>query len=433
MTSVRCLAFACLCLVLPAVAAAQATSTAPAVELQGPYLDRKAGFSIQYPVGTDRQRVTSSTNLVQWVCRDAATNAVSWAVTVQRAVEGKDAVNVKAYASTVVDKLAKSGFKSEYLQIGELAGKDMFEIAGASTVLGKVAFWQRQVWVQDQPGAFLIVLVSGPVDAKDKLDAIFRAVTPTLKLYDAAALLKAQEESLHRGKEFLAGLTEEKLRQAADPKPRCFLLKSEGKPVACLIETSQVVETPFPGLRVTLKSLVKLKEPVQITRQMTVAWNLSKETWQDVTTVGARKDTEDGTLENGTVNCVTVTAANKPPTQKHSAKAPEGYLPHAIQMMLPRLLPLDKKASYSFRGYVFGADRFNPVDMTVEGRESCMVGSKKVECVRLTDQQQDGEGLVRADSAGNVLEIRSSSNVVIESCTPEELLKEFPAAKDLLK
>ena len=206
MTSVRCLAFACLCLVLPAVAAAQATSTAPAVELQGPYLDRKAGFSIQYPVGTDRQRVTSSTNLVQWVCRDAATNAVSWAVTVQRAVEGKDAVNVKAYASTVVDKLAKSGFKSEYLQIGELAGKDMFEIAGASTVLGKVAFWQRQVWVQDQPGAFLIVLVSGPVDAKDKLDAIFRAVTPTLKLYDAAALLKAQEESLHRGKEFLAGL-----------------------------------------------------------------------------------------------------------------------------------------------------------------------------------------------------------------------------------
>lgn len=428
MTTLRRISWTCLILALPAVAAAQATSTAPTVELAGPYMDRRVGFSIKYPAGADRQRVTSATNLVSWSSRDAATGAIGWTLTVQRATEGDKAVNVKAYASTVVDKLATGGFKSESLQVGQLAGKDMFEIAGKSSFAGKAVFWQRQAWVQGEPGHFLIVLVSGPVDAKDKLDALFQAVAPTLQLYDRAVLQKAQAESLQRGKEFLAALTVERLRKAAG-SPQYFLMKMGGKTVGYLVQKVEFINNPSPELKAGMKSFLDVQGKHEISREMTYAADRSREAWHNVTVSGKNKDVEDVIVKDGQIACTITPSDGKAVT--HQAKAPEGYLSPALRLVLPRLLPLDKNVGYSFLSYVPGSPQFHELTVTVEGKQARTAGGKSVEYVRLIDLQEGGEGSVLADADGNVLEIRSSANFVIEACTSDELLKAYPAAKDV--
>ena len=74
--------------------------------------------------------------------------------------------------------------------------------------------WKRQVWILAEPDRFLIVMITGPVGSKTQLDQISQAVLETLELSDPKAALAAKEESLNRGREFLAALSKKKLAGA---------------------------------------------------------------------------------------------------------------------------------------------------------------------------------------------------------------------------
>ncbi len=440
MAAVLAVAFAA-----PAVQAqTSAPTTAPAdQELSRlKYVDLTHGFTLHPPIDTIRERLTTGTQIVGWTRRDAKTAAIVWTLTVQRAAEGKQAVEMKAYSLKVLDKLAAEGFKKDDVKLYDIDGRASFDIQGISGT-DKVKFFQRQVWIQNLPGQFLILVISGPPDQRAALDKTLTAVIGTIKIVDPKQAAKQREENLGRGKELLAGLDAKKLAAAIQKEPRYFLLKIKGKD-GKLADAGYMVQEESAATRdnvegFEIKSWVYAKMDMTIVKKriMFISGDGSTEQWSESATVtdGGKtlKLVEEGSFQDGQVACKVTDAAGKAANQ--TLKAPkEYYISHAVDLMLPRLVDLKKPATYSFMGYDSqGAGRLDTRTLSVEEGEKITIGDKAIDCIRTTQQTSlDAEpATLYVDDKGGVVRMTTADGLLLETATLDEVAKLFPGVKNV--
>lgn len=407
----------------------QASTSAPADGLAPRHTDLRNGFSLCPPSGTERQRVTSASQIVSWVSRDASTNAINWTLGVEK-IPLKEKVTLKTLGPEIVESLAKSeGLKADYTRSGKLGEKETFEFAGP-VVVGKGQLWKRQLWVQQTPTSCLVVAISGPAAAKEKLDTLFTAVIGTLELSDPAKFEQILKANLQAGKDLLAGATQEKIKGLVRSEPQYFILKYQGKTVGYTVQREHAITTPWPGVSVTSQTVLDLQGHRVLTRELAVSLDRTKESWTESLKVDNQPpDVEEGSFANGEITCSLKFAGEKPATSK--SKSPPEYAPKALGLLLPRLIPQDKAGSYAVFTYNAAKIMFETRTLVADGKTTLALGDKTVDCFRLTDQSglEAQPASLYLDASGNVLQMQTTEGLTMQSTTEAEVLKAFPKAK----
>ncbi len=142
---------------------------------------------------------------------------------------------------------------------------------------------------------------------------------------------------------------------------------------------------------------------------------------------------EDGLKENELiVNKVVV--EGKAETRKK--RVPEKrYLPQATGMLLPRLMDLKTPGGYAFAAYNSEANSFDMRTFTVVGPEQIVLGGRKVDVVRATDQPTAASepAVLHLDPKGDLLRMQTEDGLVMERSTASAIRRRFPNAADILK
>jgi hypothetical protein len=423
----------CGLLSISSAALAQATASAPAVELTARYTDLRGGFSLCPPAGIERQKQTSPSQLVSWVWRDPASKAIVWTLAVQRVADPQNPVGVKTYGPIAIEKLGKAeGFKADYIRNGTLGQNETFEFAGES-VISKARFWQRQLWVELKVGQFLVFQINGPPGSKEMLDGVFAAATATVEISDPAKLEQILKANLKAGSEVLAAATADKVKALAGPQALWFLLSFKGKPIGYTMQQAQLMDDKS-GLSVETRTVIDLQGHRVLIRRMTVSLDRAGEKWKETFAVDSQPgDVEDGSLENGEVSCKLTSSGARPVANK--SKAPPEYLPKALGLLLPRLMPLDKSGAYSFFSYNAARNMFETRTLVIQGNEKITLDGKEVTAVKIVDQSgiEAPPANLYVDKDGNVLRLETSEGLTLEVATEAAVLKAFPKAKDAAK
>ena len=402
------------------------------------YTDPVHGFSIRPPAGVEREREFSASRLVSWRRRDQQIGAILWTLSIQRAVRDKEEIGLKPFSKQLAERLRREDkFKIDSIDLSPVAGKQAVHLRGET---GGVRFWQRQVWVLTRPGESLIILIRGPVTMKDRLDAICEQVLGTLRLTDPKQAQELQRKNLARGQEFLAGLTGKRYAAALRAKPQWFLLQLKGKNVGFRrVVEARARRDRTDGYEVTMWVMLDLPgvDVRLLKRTLFVTADGKLERWAKQLRVGSEGKgqavQEDGLKENELiVNKVVV--EGKAETRKK--RVPEKrYLPQATGMLLPRLMDLKTPGGYAFAAYNSEANSFDMRTFTVVGPEQIVLGGRKVDVVRATDQPTAASepAVLHLDPKGDLLRMQTEDGLVMERSTASAIRRRFPNAADILK
>ncbi len=422
---------------------ASATCTTAAdgvIELAPRYTDSRHGFSLCPPAGTERTIETSPMRLATWRKRDAKTKAIAWTLSVLRASAGKEKVDLNAYSRGLVQSLLrKENFRVESAKVTKLSGKGAIDLSGVTG--GRRRVWQRQVWVQAEPGRFIIVQLSGPAGMKAQLNTIFGKVLATLEIIDPKVAAASRKANLARGRKLLAELTDKKLAEILRTKPQWFLFRKKDKYIGFM----KVVESPakrentngcevkvwlwlqkgFKGLPLRSKQIM-----FAAADRKTERW--SRRVWVDLGKgkIGYVRD-ENGIRQDNTITCKLEAGGR---AKARTVVIPPGnipiYQPKAINCLLWRLMDLKNKTGYAFAVYNTRANGFDMRTLTVVGPEQIELDGKKVEAVRVTDQAAEDAGAETTwlDSKGFPLRA-GQGDVVVIAVTRSEVLRKFPRAE----
>ena len=433
------------------------------VELDRRYIDPLNGFSLRPPAGLERTRETGSARLVSWQKRDPDRGAVLWTFSVLRAAGASNRqIDLKHFAEALADKLrVEESYRVESSELSTLAGKPAIYLRGTTGGVGK--FWQKQVWVQvrppqvasasrpaatmepgeaagDRAGQFLVVVMTGPADMKDSLEALSNRVLETLEVTDPQAVQEERKRRLDRGQELLASLTPEILAAAAPREPQWFLLRLGERDAGFMyMAAARARREGVDGVEV--RSCVLLAAPKTerrvLRRAMFAPADRSVERWGELLEVGegptATRVQEEGLKQEELIVC-TVSQSGR--TETRQQKIPPGiYLPRATGVLLPRLVDRNKPQAYAFAVYGSEANSFDMRSFVVVGPETVTIDGRRVSAVRATDQPAaDTEATsLWLDKDGGILRMVSPDGLVIEPVSRERVVRAFPEAEKVVR
>ena len=166
--------------VVAAPAVAQVAPATQAAELDRRYIDPINGYSLRPPADAERKRETSRARLISWVHRDAKSRAIVWTLSVGQVFETHDNVDLEPYSKALADRLKREQlFESKKVRLSTLSERPAIDMEGA--IGGDFNLYQRQVWVLAEPNRFLVIMLTGPLDAAGSLGAMMDQVLQTLE------------------------------------------------------------------------------------------------------------------------------------------------------------------------------------------------------------------------------------------------------------
>ncbi|MCK4602558.1 MAG: hypothetical protein KAU28_08840, partial [Phycisphaerae bacterium] len=343
------------------------------VELGKRYVDPLHGFSLRPPAGTDRQRQRVAARLVSWTKRDPRTGAIAWTLSVLKVTETNEKIELKPYSQALAKKLqTQENFREVTTELAPVAGKAAIHLRGVSG--GSLGLWQRQVWVLTKARKFLIIKITGPVDMKDRLDAICGAVLATLEVTDPKKALEKRKELLARGEKLLAGLTDKKLTDATHGEPQWCLLRFKGDDVGFMLTTESATRREGRrGYEVKLWVMSRLPkdQPRLLKRVLFTTVDRKLERWTESLQIGSGPTSvvigEDGIRQDDVIVC-NFARGDRIDTNKKAVPASlTFYLPRAIGLLLPRLVDLQEQTSYAFAVYAGDVNDFDMRTLKVIG------------------------------------------------------------------
>ena len=406
------------------------------VRLGKRYIDALRGFSLRPPANTQRRRINSPTKLVSWSHRDPGTGAIDLTLTVLLRSEKRKSLDLDVYAKDLAKELKhKQRFQVDSATTTKVAGKNAIDLRGKSVDL--VGLWQRQTWVWDERGRFLIFVFSGPSNTIDRINTVCRSVLDTVRLIDPTTSMAAHEENLKRGERLLAGLTDKKLSAVFKKQDRWYLLRVKGKDVGYMvIRTSPKRREGADGYEV--RSLVKIQLPKddvrQVRRMQFSTANRSVARWREKMTVGqgprAVTSIEDGIRQGNMILChLRQGIEDRPRNKSISSHVASIYLPRAFGMMLPKLVSLESKVAYAFGAYNSQVNDFDMRTFTVKGEEKIVVASREMQALRVEDQPAADAEPARlwVDARGELLRMETDEGLIMEKSTRGAVVRRFPA------
>jgi hypothetical protein len=410
--------------------------SAPAVELDRRYIDPLHGFSIRPPAGAERARDPSTSRLVSWNLREKGN--IVWTLAVQQFVETQDKIDLPAYSKALVDKLKSDGrLNVSSCTLTKVADKPAIDLCGTPA---KLAFYQRQVWVQAEAGRFLVFQITGPQDMQAKLDDLLTASLVTAQFIDPQAAKAAREKSLAAGAELLKALTDQKMAAALHSQ-QWFVLQIKGKDAGFILRSDSAGRIQdVDGFQVTVWKYVQVEKdkPFLSKEVLLASANAATERWKMQQQIGAggaetQSVAEDGMRVDSRIVC-SVDYAGKVSSQKRTIPDVP-YLPRATGLLLPRLVDLGKPASYAFGTYVTESNDFDMRTFRVIGPEKVSQDGKVVDAIKCADQAaaDSEEALLWLTDKGDLIRMEAPEGVVLQAATHEEVLRKFPSADTLLK
>ncbi|MDP6542382.1 MAG: hypothetical protein QGH60_00240 [Phycisphaerae bacterium] len=411
------------------------------IKLAPPYIDPVRGFSLRPPVDTVRSRATSANRLVVWTRRKSPKAPILWQLSVYGRTDEtfKPGGNLLAWGKGLAKQLAKiEGFKAPAPRVIELGGTKTVNLRGLTA--GKVQFWQRRVWVHLRAAKFLEVRISGPVAAREKLDAIATAVLKTLKITDPKNAQVRRKGALTRGAELLKAFTDKKLTAALDTKEQWFLYRRGEKVIGFMLQKEAGSKSGGKsGCRV--KSWIMLKfdgRALKLRREMFTTADRSAETWLETGRVeSAGKSVvmeEKGTKSDSRIDC-RITVGPKTIKNKPAGAPKDNYLPRAMAWLLRRMVDLKEPAPYAFATYNGRSGRFNLRTFTVIGPDEIEAGGRKVRAIRVTDQltSETQAADMWVDLDGKLLIMNTADGLIMEIASDKAVHRRFPNARETVK
>jgi hypothetical protein len=421
-------------------AAAQAGAD---VQLASRHIDPKNGFSLRPPAGTDRRKGFSPSELVMWNWRDPKTGAIAWSFTVRREEAPRKGISLPALINALkTERSAWKDYRLVSVEAAKLQERDALHLRARRG--GKALRWEYAVWVRADAARFLSLSITGPLNERDKLEAICRAVAATLRLTDPKAAAEARKENLANGRALLAALTDDKLLPAAGDKPQWFLYRRNDKDIGFMCVRGQAArQGGARGLEVNTAARLALADGqvMIVHRLMFTTADRTKETWAESVEMRragrtVRRLSEKGGLAGGTITCK-ITRGGKSRTRQKALPpvTAQHYLPRATALLLGRLVDLSKPRAYAFATYTTEAHAFDLRTFSVSGPEQITLGARTVQAVRATDQvaadRPPAALWLQADGA--LLRMRTSGGIIMERSTREAVRRRFPEADSIAR
>jgi hypothetical protein len=400
-----------------------------------PYVDLFHGFGLTPPAGAERSTDRIPAQLVSWRFRDAKTNAILWTLAVGKIVNKEAPDDLDAYAKSLAAALKeKENFQLAASQVHEIAGHPAVDFKG-HTEGGKVQWWQRQVQIAAGKGNFVLLRMTGPVDAAESMDATMTAVLATVKIIDPKEALAQREKNLKAGAEFLKTLTPEKLKAAIQTEPWYALGIIDGKIVNGGVLTQSAAQDQAKGIEWRIDFFLARPdgEVIHTIMKMSASADRASGTEQ------LKAQSQTSAIMNLTESDWKITYENASATRGRMTKTvtttvpPEFrgyYLPHVFIFALPQLLDLKKPATYGFAVYAWESNSFDVYTVTVVGSKKIEIGGKQVQAYKIDIQNTEDSATFEnyVDEKGRMIRTVGGSMAVDK----ETFLKAFPKAAEMI-
>ncbi len=412
------------------------TAQAGAQELGPRFTDSLRGLSLQPPAGAEMRRETGGASLVQFSLRDGQTGAVAVSMYLLEAtVREGVADDLAAYAQALAEDLRREqgyALTAEAVQLTTVAGQPAIDLRGP---IGQVAkTYCRQVWIQREPGHFLVVQVRGPLDQAPRVNRLSDASLATLELFDPDQARRQREQDLARGSDLLAGLTLERFRQVIAPRDYWLAVLQKGRMIGfvhyteslgtrleaegLLIERETVLTGP-DGSQTLSKEVLFATPDRQLERYDTQAVLINPS--------GQSTPHREFGLKQADLLLVQVVTSPTTTADKQLQLPAEIYLPLAMSPLAPRLVDLDQPGSYGFAVYNPAGQNIELRTLTVVGSSTVRLGGQEFPATLLTDQMalDAPRSRVYVDAVGLPLRIEAEDGTVLQQTTAQAILAQF--------
>jgi len=427
---------------LTALASESGLANGHRVELGKRYCDPLYGFSLRPPAGAEKIRGASGARLVSWSRRDKQTGRILWTLSVSQALEGNRDIDLQPYSRALAEKLRlEEGFKVGSVDLSPVAGKKAIHFRGRAIGM---ALWQERVWILARPQEFIIVMLSGPAELRQDLEAVSQEVLATVEFFDPTEARRLRRVNLQQGKEFLASLSEARLSSAMADEERWFLLRMKGRPVGFRrLVCRRAKRKGAEGFEVKLWLMLKLAglEPRLLKQTMFVTGDLSVEWWRKQLRIGSAPTArmiKTECLKQGDRLVCTVCEGRR--IEPHDIPVPvDNYLPQAIGALLPRLIDLAKPGSWAFLDYDADDRMFNlrtvtvagPGQVSSAGAETSLSSATQPGAVKVLDQPaRDVEpATLWIDKAAGLVKMKTADGLVMVRAEEAEVMRLLPEAR----
>ncbi len=406
------------------------------VELGRRYIDEMNGFSLRPPLDTERKRDPSTSRLVTWLKRDSKTGAIAWTLSVLRWTSSEKNLDLKAYSKVLARSLrSRENFKVDSTSVSPVGGKGAIHLSGHSS--GALRMWQRQAWIYREDGNFLVIEVKGPLGNEIELNKLCQEVLETVELKDPKAAKAQRVDNLARGRELLQSITKEKIKESLITDPQWFLLRMKDKNIGFMLYQEKAATVDgVAGFEVYSRLMLQFSDdqPKMFkSRKLFSSSDSSYDKWSERQQVGSGKKAlsvgEDGLRQDHMIVC-NIANGGQVNTRKKPVPKTGIYIPRAMIEILPRLIDLDKPASYGFASYTTQFNDYDMLTFSVIGTEKLTFGDKEITVY--TSSMQPNPTLEASKfwltKKGMVLRMESPDGLVLQQATRDEILKVFPDA-----
>lgn len=293
------------------------------------------------------------------------------------------------------------------------------------------------------PTQFLVFKMAAPAEKAETLRAQWAAVRDSLHFFDPQPLLEEVNKSSTRAAKRLGALARDSDSAARWKDSAWFRVTRDNRDLGWLrMETELGERQGIRGLLVRQWGKLQLPDqPVRAIREILVAdFPQDKGNWRIHTQFGGGRDAtltaEDGMRQDDLILCLFL--RNQRQTQQQ-LRLPEGlnefFLPKAFGRILPRILDLGEKTTYTFADYDSRSNDFVMRTVTILGPEELNRDGRLTSAIKLLDQPAVGARPLElwVDSDGRVLRRRHPDGTTLDRVDEALILSLDPTAEDLIR
>lgn len=417
-----------------------AATPAPEALVPQLYVDLYNGFSLRPPAQADRNTQRTPSQIVSWTGRQGA-QTVHWTLSISNVKDGRDKSDLKEHAQTIAQTLRdKENFQIEAVNVLNVAGHEAFEVQG-QTKDQKALWWQKQVWIGAKD-KFLVFRITGPLSNAPQMEALLAKVLQTVEIINPQQALERRNKNLQAGRELLKGLTDQHLLKAHVPGTRWYLIHRQDK-VAGFMHVKETMSDRDGRklIQVELAQYIQAdKTNFQMKLKASCTVDRKHEQWsQEIVSdgAGALSLLDQGGLEGDNISH-TMTFRHKPGSHPRTAskKVPQDiYMPMAMSLLLPRMVDLRAKGTYSFARYAPQDNSFDVHTMAVGPLEGIEGNDGPVQARRLEIQLAEDAPpeTLWINESGMILRWITASGCIATPSDKAGVLSACPQAKDMVK
>ena len=412
-----------------------AHAQAPAGESAGrteEHIDLRAGFRVKLPVGLERTDMRSASQMVSWTRRDGGTGAILWTISVNNMRDGGGVSMQKQMEEIAATLKAREGFEIESKTLIKVGDDEAIDIKGktftdaAGKTVGKVQWWQRQVWVRHD-GKFLTWRITGPAAAEAEMDKVMTGLLESLTLIDARQVRAEREKNLAAGAAWLKGLKPADIARRLKPAAeQWFAITRDDKTIGWAVMSFETDNTTLTA-RLTLAT-----ETDGIASSAYATYNRAEATG----TLRVRNPLDQPwkTIEQSDLNQgkLTVVEAGGNRSQTRTKNVPaDTFLPMAMVQALPLLVNRDKPVTLSFAVNAPRDPQLDVCTVRVGEPRELTLGDKKIQAIPVDVQQAEdaSSDVYWIAPDGTIARVESAGGFHMTRATRTDIIKAFPNAK----